>query len=159
MKWLNSLFNKKESINEILIVKKEIENEWDEVHAAYVSLDLKKMLKVTDLKTSLMNRHYLLQSIVSESYKFRKEEYYKNICLEYSKKHLEEFPEIFTKLKQDNHGNLPRVSTFQNYSTLLAELGEYEKAISICELAISYELNDGTKSNYQGRIDRFRKKI
>lgn len=158
MKWLNSLFSKKQTNNEPTESSNDINKEWDEVFRAYTLMDLKKMLKVTELKTSLINRHYLLQSIVSESYKIRKEEYYKNVCIEFSEKHLKEFPEIYTKLKDDNNGDMPRVTTFQLYSTLLTELGEYEKAISICEKAITYGLNDGTKSNFQGRIERIRKK-
>ena len=159
MKWLNSIFNKKEKKEDTEISPERLENGWDEVFDATFSGDLDKMLSVTELNTKPINRHHLLQTIVSETYKLRKKEKYKNICIEFSEKHLKEFPEIVIELKKDDSGNLPRVSTFQNYSTLLAELSEYQKAISVCEMAISYGLNDGTKSNYQGRIDRLNKKI
>jgi hypothetical protein len=159
MKWLNTIFNKKEKKENSEIAPERLENGWDEVYDATFSGDLKKMLSVTELKTKPINRHYLLQTIISETYKLRKEEKYRTICIEHSEKHLEEFPEIVVELKKDDSENLPRVSTFQNYATLLTELGEYEKAISICKIAISYGLNDGTKSNYQGRIDRISKKM
>lgn len=60
MKWLNSLFSKKQTNNEPTESSNDINKEWDEVFRAYTSMDLKKMLKVTELKTSLINRHYLL---------------------------------------------------------------------------------------------------
>jgi len=159
MKWLNSIFNKKEKKENPEISPERLENGWDEVFDATFSGDLDKMLSVTELKTKPINRHYLLQTIISETYKLRKEEKYRNICIEHSEKHLKEFSEIAIELKKNDSGNLPRVSTFQNYATLLTELGEYEKAISICKMAISFGLNDGTKSNYQGRIDRINKKM
>ena len=131
---------------------------WDEVFYARTTNDLEKMLQVVDVKTTLVNRHFLLQIIVSETYKLREQEKYKNLCLKHSELHLSEFPEIAPALKKEMDGILPRVSTFQNYATLLTEIGEYEKAISVCEMAIEYKLSDGTKSDYQGRIDRIRKK-
>ncbi len=133
--------------------------EWDEVFYARTTNDLNKMLQVVNVKTNLVNRHFLLQTIVSETYKLREQENLKNLCLEYSELHLLEFPEIAPALKKDMEGVLPRVSTFQNYATLLTEIGEFEKAISVCEMAISYELSDGTKSDYEGRIERIKKKI
>ncbi|MGV9004894.1 hypothetical protein [Flavobacterium sp.] len=138
--------------------KNYINHEWDEVHDVWTSNDLAKMLKVTNLKTSLINRHFLLQTIVNESYKLRDEEHYKNQCLKYSEIHLDEFNEIAPALKEDFNEILPRITTFQNYATILTEIGDYEKAISVCETAISCNLSDGTKSNYQGRIDRIKKK-
>jgi hypothetical protein len=58
------------------------------------------MLSVTELKTKPISRHYLLQTIVSETYKLRKEEKYRNICIEHSEKHLEEFAEIVLEIRK-----------------------------------------------------------
>lgn len=155
----NKIEDKKQSV-----IKNEIINdtsnhpEWDEVFYARTTNDLNKMLQVVNLKTNSVNRHFLLQAIVNESYKLREQENFKSLCLEYSAIHLNEFQDIAPALKKDMDGMLPRVSTFQNYATLLTELGEFEKAISVCEKAISYGLSDGTKSDYEGRIQRIKKK-
>jgi hypothetical protein len=130
----------------------------DEVYFAILSNDLNKMLDVTELATLPKHRHHLLQSIVTESYKLRKEDKYKNICLKFSKKHLEEFPVIAPNLINEYNTTLPRVSTFQYYSTLLSELEEYDEAIKTCEMAISFGLDDGTKGGYNGRIEKINKK-
>jgi hypothetical protein len=132
---------------------------WDKVFYATSSNNLDKMLSVTELETTPQNRHYLLQSIVAQTYKLRTEEKYKAICIEFSEKHLKEFSVMAPKLTDKNNTGLPRVSTFQHYSTLLTELGEFEKAISVCELAISFGLDDGTKGGYESRIERINKKI
>lgn len=130
---------------------------WDKVFYATFSNDLSRMLSVTELKTTLSNRHFLLLSIVSETYKLRKEEKYKNLCIKFSEIHLEEFPAIAKELKDEFDGSLPRVPTFQYYATLLTEIGEFEKAINVCKKAISFGLDDGTKGGYQGRIERITK--
>lgn len=131
----------------------------DEVFEAWITGNLDRMLEVTSLKTNLVNRHFLLQSIVEIAYKLREEESYKDICLQHAKIHISEFDDIAPALKKDMNGVLPRVITFQHYATLLTEIGEYEKAISVCKKAIEYGLNDGTKSNYEGRIERIMKKM
>lgn len=151
--------NKIESKEESTLIENELHPEWDEVFYAWSSMDLTKMLKVVDIQTTLKNRHFLLQSIVSETYKRRDEEEYQNLCKKFSEIHLEEFKNIAESLRDKSDGSLPRVLTFQNYATLLTEIEEYEKAILVCELALSYNLNDGTKSNYHGRIERIKKKL
>ena len=154
------LFNKSEVENKQknLLVENKINSEWDEVFQAWTSNNLEKMLKVADVKTTLNNRHFLLQAIVSETFKLRNEVEYQKLCIKFSEIHLAEFKEISHALKSKTDESLPRILTFQNYATLLTEIGEYEKAISVCELAISYNLSDGTKSHYHGRIERIRKK-
>ena len=132
--------------------------EWDEVFEARMTTDLNKMLEVVNLKTDLVNRHFLLQTIVSETYKLREQENFKILSIKYSEIHIAEFPKIAVDLRKEMDGILPRITTFQNYATLLTEIGDFDKAISVCEMAMSFGLNDGTKSNYQGRIERIKKK-
>ena len=130
----------------------------DDAFRAWTSGDLTKMIKAANTKTNPIDRHFLLQSIVNETYKLRKEEKYRRLCIEFAEKHLQEFQNIAPVLKADMNGTLPRITTFQNYVTVLTEQGEYEKAIQICELALEYGLHDGTKSGFEGRIMRIKKK-
>ncbi|WP_133158854.1 hypothetical protein [Flavobacterium alvei] len=138
--------------------KKERERGFDEVYNARLSGNLDEMLQVSDLKTTLINRHFLLQGIISQTYKLRNAERFNNLCIEYCEKHLSELP-ILMEALQNEYGELPRILVFQIYSTVLTEIGEYEKAINICEMAISFGLDDGTKGGYLGRIAKIKKKI
>jgi hypothetical protein len=121
--------------------------------------DLVIKLKAIEIEKNVIDRHFLMQEIVSQTYTLRKEESYKNLFLTFSEKHLAEFDEIYKSLKKEFEGFTPKVTTFQYYSTLLTELEEYEKAIKVCEMAISYKLDDGTKGGYNGRIERIKKKM
>lgn len=131
----------------------------DEAFIAWTSGTLDEMIDATNSKTHPVDRHFLLQRIVEESYKLRKNEKFQNICLVYAEKHFNEFDGLAAALKKDMNGTLPRVSVFQNYATVLTESGEYSHAIRVCEKAIKYQLHDGTKSGFVGRIKRIQKKI
>ena len=132
--------------------------EADRVWCAWTSQDLKAMLKEIDTPTNPIDRHFLLQSIVKETYKLRrKDNKMRDLCEEIAWKHINEFPSLAESLK-DIDGNLPRVPTFQHLSTVLVEKDEYEAAIKVCETALSLGLHDGTKGGFQGRIERITKK-
>ncbi len=131
----------------------------DDAFRAWTSGNIEDMIKASNTKTNPIDRHFLLQSIVSESYKLRKDEKYRSICVEFAKKHIAEFPQIAPVLKEEMDGILPRISTFQDYATILTENGEFEKAVSVCNMALSYGLHDGTKSGYEGRIKRITDKM
>ena len=129
----------------------------DAVFEAWTSGDLGKMLGVTSADTNPIDRHFLLQSIVSLSYKQRAEVKYRKICIEHAEMHIAEFPVLAPALKADLDGVLPRVTTFQHYATVLTENGEFNNAIYVCETALKWGLKDGTQSGFQGRIARIRK--
>lgn len=162
MKWLFSLFGRKETnkSSESYVIRKGRAVEADDSFTAWTSRNLDEMIKAAATGTTPIDRHFLLQTIVDETYKRRDDKKYRDLCIEYSEKHLKEFSEtISSELIEDFNGDLPRILTFQYYSTLLTELGDFERAIKVCETAISYGLHDGTKSGFQGRIDRIKKKM
>jgi len=161
MKWLSKLFgrNETEISSNSYVFRKGRAVEADKSFNAWTSRNLDEMLKASETDTNAIDRHFLLQTIVDETYKRRDDEKYRDLCIEFSEKHLKEFSEtIVSELKKEFNGDLPRVLTFQYYSTLLTELGDFERAIKVCETAISFGLHDGTKSGFQGRIDRIKKK-
>jgi hypothetical protein len=162
MNWLSFLFNSRETFKSEEKIKLTVRQgeavQVDNVFEAWTSGDLSEMLKSVQKKTNPIDRHFLLQNIVNETYKLRKGANHRETCIKYSEIHLAEFPVIAPALKKDLGGYLPRVTTFQNYATVLTEIGEYEKAIKVCEDANSFGLDDGTKSGYQGRIERIKRK-
>ncbi len=129
----------------------------DEVRDAWVSGDLERMLRAAELQTNLVDRHFLLQGIVKETYRRRSEPDMASLCARFAETHLAEFQAIAPALRADM-GRVPRVLTFQHYATLLTEQGDFERAVWVCELAKYYGLADGTKAGFDGRIARIRKK-
>lgn len=153
MGWLESLFSKKpkeaEDKGTAFTLRQGKSVPVDDAFRTWTSGDLNQMLKAVESKTNPIDRHFLLQSIVDASYKLRKNSKYRQICIEYAEEHLQEFQDIVPALKEDMGGTLPRISTFQNYATVLTENSEYNRAISICEEALKLGLRDNTKSGFE----------
>lgn len=134
------------------------ELEVDEAIEAMESGDLNRMLKAVSVKTNPIDRHFLLQTIVGHTYSKRKDPEMRKICKEIGEKHLSEFKDLETPLKHEFDGELPRVSTFQELSTVYTEDGNYDRAIEICKMALSYDLHDRTQGGFDARIKRIEKK-
>jgi hypothetical protein len=132
--------------------------EADESFYAWTSGDLARMISATNQQTNPIDGHFLLMGIVNQTYKDRKKQDMGKLCAEIAEKHLAEFPNIAPALKKDMGGELPRVTTFQHYATLLTERGEYKRAIEVCEEALRYGLHDNTKGGFEARIDRIKRK-
>lgn len=103
-------------------------------------------------------RHRLFQQITEASYKAREDMDSRTAFKHYAEQHISEFDAIKKPLKKQNNGKLPQVSTFRNLANVLVEDGEYDKAIQVCQQALEYGLKDGTKTGYQGRIERIQAK-
>lgn len=129
----------------------------DAAFDAWTSGDLQHMLRALSTPTNPVDRHFLLQSIVQEAYKKRDNPAMRAKCIQIAALHLAEFPHIAPALKTDMGGTLPRVATFQHFATVLTEDREYDRAIEVCELALQFGLEDGTKSGFEGRIRRIRR--
>ncbi len=130
----------------------------DEAWHAWMSADLDRMLSALDTKTNIIDRHFLLMAIVEQTYKRRSDPQIACTCARVAQLHISEFPHIAPALKKEFDGRLPRVSTFQQYATLLTDQGEYDKAIDVCKKALSFGLRDNTQSGFEGRIQRISKK-
>jgi hypothetical protein len=135
----------------------------DRVRDAWTSGDISKMLAVLNKPCDLVDRHFLLQSIVRETYRQRANPKMRAICLDVARRHLGEFGRISIAVKQDDRklggkGELPTVLTFSHLATVLMEDGNYDEAIQVCEAGIRYDVCDGTKSGLAGRLERIRKK-
>jgi hypothetical protein len=166
MNWLKGFFSKKTEITKNINSNNDESVtyrgrgsktvEASEGFKANISNDFNQMLEAVNSKSDLVDRHFLLQTIISESYKKRNEDVFKEYCLKYSDIYLSEVDSLLTALKKE-YGDLPRVTIFQNYSTLLVELKQYDKAIKICEIAISFGLKDGTKGGFESRIEKIKR--
>ncbi|WP_194756513.1 hypothetical protein [Aliidiomarina indica] len=124
---------------------------------ADVPAELQQAIAALEHESDPVARHRLYQTIVDTSYKNRKNSGARALCKTYSQQHVEEFDKIAKPLKKANGGKLPHVATFQNYATLLAEDGDYDAAIAVCDQAMDYGLDDKTKSGFAGRKARLEK--
>ena len=130
----------------------------DEVFEAWMSNDLRRMLAARSIRTNAVDRHFLLQGIVKETYKRRNEAGMRQLCIETGLLHLHEFPTLVPGLRKDMGGSLPRVPSFAKIATALAEEGRLDEAIQVTKAAADLGLDDGTEGGYVGRAQRLAKK-
>jgi hypothetical protein len=176
MKWITGLFkkDKTEGVLDTNVKESKVEDSQDSepvygksmtigddelYEATFLSNDIERKIKATEIQTdNIINRHFLLQSIITESYRLRKDKYYSNLCIKFSEIHIAEFDETANALRKE-YDKIPRILVFQYYSTVLTEIEDFDKAINICKTAISFGLDDGTKGGFKGRIEKIKKKI
>jgi hypothetical protein len=130
----------------------------DEAFEAWMSNDLSRMLTARTVKTNPIDRHHLLQSIVKETYRRRRDPRMRSLCIETGLLHLSELPAIVAGLRVDMDGDLPRIPLYAWLSTALAEAGRTDEAVHVCEVAAQHDLEDGTKAGYRGRAERIAKR-
>ena len=124
---------------------------------AWTSGDLKRMVSALSLRTNPVDRHFLLMNLCQQAYRLRNAEpAMRELAQHLGLQHVQEFENLRGPLVRDL-GVLPRVPTFQNLSTLLAEDGQYQAAIELCEKAIGFGLTDGTKGGFPARIARLKR--
>jgi hypothetical protein len=146
------------SVSKTYVTREGQAMEADDAFHAWTSGNLDEMVRALKTKTNLIDRHFLLMSIVDQAYKNRSDPDSADLLRKVAEMHVSEFPQIKPALKKEMDGILPRVTTFQKYATFLTDNKEYEKALQICEQAISEGLHDGTKSGFEGRIKRIKRK-
>jgi hypothetical protein len=129
----------------------------DAAFDAWTSRDVARMVAALDVPTNPIDRHHLLQTLVAETFCLRTSPEMRRICRNAGELHIAEFPTIAPALVRDL-GLMPRVRTFALLATLLAEEGEYDYAIEVCQRAQSHALDDGTKGGYAGRIARIERR-
>lgn len=85
-----------------------------------------------------------------------------SIVVDLCKKDIEIYPkyinELETVLTSDNALTLGVIS-FYRLAIIYEKAGNYEDAISICNLAVEYGVSDYTQSGFTGRIERIEKKM
>lgn len=131
----------------------------DERYMSWISGDLKRMLEQLHKKGNPVDTHFLYLSIVEQTYKQRKDPKMRQLFKKVAAEHVLNFNSLADPLRRDMGGKLPQVPTFKYLSTVYTEDGELNRAIKVCEKAINFKLDDGTKSGFKGRIERIQKKM
>ena len=156
MGFLGNLFGNKDKVKSYYLRDGALV-EADERRKALNSGDLDRMLKQLYKKGDPVDTHFIYLQLIGQAYSRRNEPEMRALFKKLADEHVEKFDSIREQLIKEI-GILPRVPTFQYLATVYTEDNEYEKAIEVCEKAIAFGLNDGTKGGYQGRIERIKKK-
>jgi tetratricopeptide (TPR) repeat protein len=131
--------------------------------------------------------HYTYNELIDLCYKRREEgPEWLDLCMKQCLEDIELFPKfkeeylqeeraryielanspITTKTERKKYlkeaGNVTfnlRVPSFQRLAIIYEKQGKYKEAIDICKLALSYGLEENTKSGFAGRIEKLEQKL
>lgn len=132
----------------------------DKAESFLISLDIDSW--------DILDEHYFLQNIALLFYRSRDESpkslklaiayWQKNIDL--IRENNEEFLDYFEEMHFVNYRGFPEVYCFKRLAIIHEKQGNIEKAIAICEQALSLGVQlDGTQSGYKGRLAKLKKKL
>jgi len=130
----------------------------DPVMDAVLSGDIEKMIAAADLKTDPETRHDLLQKIVEYAYKHRAEPAMKQRLAEFARVYLNEFPELLPAVERTHPARPLYLPIFKLYAIHLEEENAYDEALRVCRIALDHNLDDQTRTGFEGRIQRIGKK-
>lgn len=100
----------------------------------------------------------LLTRIVATYYRRRSEPAARELFYHYAGRHIEMIPSVLTVLGQSGNERPVRMDTFKMAAIAMEEDKRYAEAIALCNSALSLGLENGTKTGFEGRIARLKKK-
>ena len=104
---------------------------------------------------SATSTHFTYNELIDIYYKQRDErENAVEKCVEYCKKDIAIADEFVAEF-----GEVPRILSFKRLAIIYEKQERYEDALDVCDQALEIGTTDGTKSGFEGRKERLRKKI
>lgn len=113
---------------------------------------------IYDKSNDIEDKHFYLIQVIQYYYHPRSPEIYNPLL---AKKYAYEDIELFTKNVNifKSAGTIARNPSFKILALILEKEKDYKEAIRICELALKYKQDDGTKNGFKGRIEKLNKKL
>ncbi len=130
----------------------------DPVAAALASEDLDRLRGVVDQAATPLEQHLVLSKIIAVAYRQREDPSLRAVLLENGRRYIALFPELFPALKDELGENVHQIPVFKQMAITLGEDGDYDGAVAVCRTALDYDMNDGTRTGFEGRIARLQKK-
>jgi hypothetical protein len=130
----------------------------DPVAAALAAEDLDQLRAAADLAATPLEQHLVLSKIIALAYRQREDPSLRAVLLEYGRRYLALFPELFPTLKAELGENVHQIPVFKQMAIALGEDGDYDGAVAVCRTALDYDMDDGTRTGFEGRIARLQKK-
>ena len=113
---------------------------------------------IYEKSNDIEDKHFYLIQVIQYYYHPRSPEIHNSLL---AKKYAYEDIELFTKNVNifKSAGTIARDPSFKILALILEKEKNYKEAIRICELALKYEQDDGTKSGVEGRMEKLNKKL
>lgn len=126
------------------------------VEEALASRDLSTIDTVLEDISDPVLRNRLLRRLVNGHYRRRSDALHRAAFYRAALLQMEEASSILDGIEEIGEPRPHYLEAFKSMAIALDEDGSLDGAIAVCEMALSLGLQDGTKSGFEGRIDRLR---
>jgi hypothetical protein len=116
------------------------------------------MIKFIDVDADPEDRHHLLQAICNIAYGQRDTPAMRKILTQCAQIYIDEVEQLMPAVKQMQDSPFPNIAIFKQIAISLEEEDRLDQALSICDMAQTLDLDDGTKTGYAGRVSRLERK-
>lgn len=124
------------------------------------SQDPVEAFKAMDQAKDPWERHTIYARSIELAYRERKSDpAMQDRVIEYGTLYMNEFAHLKQAVAQALGEDALRNPVFKQLAITLEEKDLLDKAVNVCMNAITHELKDGTKTGYEGRMERIRKKM
>jgi hypothetical protein len=105
-------------------------------------------------------RHLLYLQTIETAYRGRRTSMNdRNTAIALSHQYLSEFPDLRQAVFDNMADQDPKIiPVFKMLAIMLEEDKDYDRAVAVCRTALANGLEDGTKTGFEGRIQRLLKK-
>lgn len=105
--------------------------------------------------------HFTYNKLIKFYYKHRNDKVDAiDKCIYVCQKDIDLMPDFIEIWKKENptYNFLPSIPSFKHLAIIYDQQGKFDEAIQVCEKALSFRLDDGTKGGYASRIQKIKKK-
>jgi hypothetical protein len=131
----------------------------EEVAEAITANDLERMQRLLPQISDPLLQHALMTHMVAIAHKGRKDENMRRLLKTVARTYVADFDGIGPQLQTQEQEIKDKAPIFKWLAIVLEEEGEYTELLALCHTALDWELEDGTKTGYRGRIQRIQKKM
>jgi hypothetical protein len=130
----------------------------EKIEDLLASDDIDKMAVALDRVSDPLSRHQLLSVMMMRVYPERGDADSRKKLYRFGKIYLDEFDRLAPELQKQAAPDPMAVPAFKCLAIAMEEDRRYQEAVDICKLALKWNLDDGTKTGYAGRLARLQKK-
>lgn len=131
----------------------------ERVRVAISSGDPAMMEEVLVDTTDAVLRHRLLTQIVAIHYRLRDRPAHRPAFYRFGQQQIEEASSILDAIQKSGQPRPGHIDAFKMVAIAMDEDSRYQEAIAICKAARVLDLEDGTKTGFEGRIARLERKL
>lgn len=130
----------------------------ERVDQALVSGNVDYMILTLDKTRDPILRNALLGHIIAEYYRQRDDDDAKEAFYRYARLHVDEIPGVLEAMEKNGQDRPDRIETLRMIAIAMEQDGRYDEALEMCHMALSFGMQNGTKTGFEGRIERIIRK-